>query len=100
MKSNIGLHSSKLICKRPNFSPCKRFNCTTGDVEGIVQCLQKKAELTVGSSFGSSAIFFKTRRFPPPSHGGFGFIGRISSVFEIQHDLTKEANHVNSKIDL
>jgi hypothetical protein len=33
------------------------------------------AEHTKGSSFGSSAIFnFKTRRFPSPSHEGFGFI--------------------------
>jgi hypothetical protein len=40
----------------------------------------KKTKHTVGLSFGSSAIFFpkKTRRFPSPSHGGFGFIGKIS----------------------
>jgi hypothetical protein len=39
--------------------------------------LTKKAELTKGSSFGSSAILlrFKTRRFLHPSHGGFSFIG-------------------------
>jgi hypothetical protein len=38
--------------------------------------LTKKAELTKGSSFGSSAILlrFKTRRFLHPSHGGFSFI--------------------------
>jgi hypothetical protein len=37
----------------------------------------KKAELTSGSSFGSSAIFCskKTRRFPSPPREGFGFIG-------------------------
>jgi hypothetical protein len=43
-------------------------------VEGKVQ--NKKAELPGRSSFGSSAIFpAKIRRFPPPSRGGFGFIG-------------------------
>jgi hypothetical protein len=41
----------------------------------------KNAEHTVGSSFGSSAIFLKTRRFPPPSHGGFGFIGIFTQLF-------------------
>jgi hypothetical protein len=40
----------------------------------------KKAELARGSSFGSSAIFLKTRRFPPPSHGGFGFFGSASFI--------------------
>jgi hypothetical protein len=37
----------------------------------------KKAELSVGSSFGSSAfsLLKKTRRFPSPSHEEFGFIG-------------------------
>jgi hypothetical protein len=40
----------------------------------------KKAELTKGSSFGSSAILllFKTRRFLPPSHGGFSFIRKTA----------------------
>jgi len=34
------------------------------------------AELAKGSSFGSSAILIdKTRRFPPASHEGFGFVG-------------------------
>jgi hypothetical protein len=35
----------------------------------------KKAKHTKDLSFGSSAIFCKTRRFPSPSHGGFGFVG-------------------------
>jgi hypothetical protein len=36
----------------------------------------KKAEPAVSSSFGNSAIFLqKTRRFPPSSHEGFGFVG-------------------------
>jgi hypothetical protein len=36
----------------------------------------KKAELTVGLSFGSSAIFvLKIRCFPSPPHERFGFIG-------------------------
>jgi len=56
---------------------------------------KEKAELPK-TSFGSSAIFpRKTRRFPPPSHGGFGFIGRISFVFEIQYDLIKVVDFVN-----
>jgi hypothetical protein len=39
----------------------------------------KKAKLTKDSSFGSSAILLlcKTRRFLPPHHGGFGFIGTL-----------------------
>jgi hypothetical protein len=51
----------------------------------------KKAELTKGSSFGSSAILllFKTRRFPPPSHEGFGFIGRVYVyIFKISLYIT------------
>jgi hypothetical protein len=37
----------------------------------------KKADLTEGLSFGSSAIFsVKTRRFLPPSHGGFSLSGQ------------------------
>ncbi len=39
----------------------------------------------------------KTRRFPSPSHGGFGFIERISFVLGIQHHLIKEADFVNMK---
>jgi hypothetical protein len=36
----------------------------------------KKTELTKGLSFGSPAILsIKTRRFPPSSHEGFGFVG-------------------------
>ncbi len=36
----------------------------------------KKAERTLGLSFGSSAIsVYKTRRFLPLPHGGFGIIG-------------------------
>jgi len=35
-----------------------------------------KTERAKDSFFGSSAIFQrKTRRFPSPPHGGFGFIG-------------------------
>ena len=38
----------------------------------------KKNELTKGLSFGSSAILIvKTRNFPSPSHGGFGFVRRL-----------------------
>jgi hypothetical protein len=38
--------------------------------------LQKKAKHTKGfSSFGSSAIFYKTRRFPSRPLGRFGFVG-------------------------
>jgi hypothetical protein len=36
----------------------------------------KKAGHTDCYTFGSSAILlFKTRHFPSPSHGGFGFVG-------------------------
>ena len=38
----------------------------------------KKAESTKGSSFGNSAVFSQTRRFPPPSHGGFGLLRSAS----------------------
>lgn len=34
------------------------------------------AELPNDSSFGSSAVFCKTRCFPPPPYEGFGLIGR------------------------
>jgi len=52
-------------------------------------CLKQKSRPTKDSSFGSSAIFpLKTRRFPLPSYGGFGFIGihlyqfaKILSIF-------------------
>jgi len=38
--------------------------------------LQKKAEPAQSFTFGSSAILvFKIRRFPPPPHDGFGFVG-------------------------
>jgi hypothetical protein len=38
----------------------------------------KKAGHTVDKTFGSSAISLqKTRRFPPPSHEGFGIVGLI-----------------------
>jgi hypothetical protein len=38
-----------------------------------------KAELAANLYLRSSAIFpEKTRRFPSPSHAGFGFIGRFS----------------------
>jgi hypothetical protein len=36
----------------------------------------KKAEHAKGFSFGSSAIFLKTRRFPRPSRKGIGFVGK------------------------
>ncbi len=35
----------------------------------------KKADPAKGFSFGSSAIFLKTRRFPTPSHERIGFVG-------------------------
>jgi len=50
--------------------------------ETVIRITSSKAtaEHTKGlSSFGSSAILFKTRRFLPPSHGGFGFVGIVSS---------------------
>ena len=55
----------------------------------------KKAELSGSLVLRQLGHLAKIRRFPPPSHGGFGFIGRISLVFTIQHDLIKKANHVN-----
>jgi hypothetical protein len=59
----------------------------------------KKPRLKRIQSFGSSAIFFpnKTRRFPAPSNGGFGFIGRMSFVFEIVDNLTKAVDFVNTE---
>jgi hypothetical protein len=43
----------------------------------------KKAELIKGFSFGSSAILLlKTRRFPPPSREGLGFIGKTYNPLE------------------
>jgi hypothetical protein len=37
----------------------------------------KKAEPTKGLSFGSSAIFLKTRRFLSPPREGIGFVGIV-----------------------
>jgi hypothetical protein len=50
----------------------------------MLPCLElpqktKRPNFTKGLSFGSSAIFLqKTRRFPSPSYGGFGFIGKVT----------------------
>ena len=46
----------------------------------------KKAGPAKDTSFGSPAIFRfkKTRNFPPPSHGGFGFSGAMS-IFILFH---------------
>jgi len=59
----------------------------------------KKPRLQRIQSFGSSAIFFpkKTRCFPAPSHGGFGFIGRMSFVFKIDNNLIKAVDFVNTE---
>jgi len=59
----------------------------------------KKPRLQRIQSFGSSAIFFpkKTRCFPAPSHGGFGFIGRMSFVFKIDNNFIKAVDFVNTE---
>lgn len=51
-------------------------------------CRNRKGRATQGIIRGSSAIFErKTRRFPPPSRGGFGFVTVASYCFLIFKDL-------------
>jgi hypothetical protein len=51
----------------------------------------KKAELPK-FFFGSSAIFNlkKIRRFPPPSHGGFGFVEKIQLILRDKNSSSQE----------
>jgi hypothetical protein len=47
------------------------------------------------SQRSASAISFKDPLLSVPSHGGFGFIGRTSFVFELRHHVIKVADFVN-----
>jgi len=44
-----------------------------------------------------SFLLINTSRVPSHPHGWFGFIGRISLVFEIQHHVINLADFVNKE---
>jgi len=79
--------SSKLLHKCSTKGKCLNFSNT---LIATLLSPNKKAELTEVLSFGSSAIFTpQTRRFPSPSHGGFGFVGQNTLYnFNITYYIT------------
>jgi hypothetical protein len=72
------------------------FDSLTGWVSKSRYAISFSSEIKASSLFGR---FFKIK-LPPPSHGGFGFIGRISFVLKIQHNVIKVADVAKMKTSL